>query len=378
MMSKVFCPYCMKPTEGKICSHCAKSLDYAARTYHLPLATILSNDKGEEYLIGAALSQGSFNITYAALSLKNNQLVAIKEYFPHMWVKRTEKTVVVKPSQEENFANVLEKSIKEHSKLADVGQMPTVVKILDSFKDNGTAYLVMEYVEGKSLEQVVKEQGKIPAEDFLPMLPKLLDDLEILHSVEIFHSDISPDNIILMPNGQLKLLGFGFKHDKIVDNDSSGYKETFYPIEYYSDRMKQGAFTDVYFICGTIYYCLTGTMAEFALKRIFKENDDLTPPNTLGAGLTKRKEAALIRGLGLRPNDRWQSIQSFREAFGPFEIPEPIPPEPVGIETENTGETDTVDTSLFSLDALKNPKILAAAVTVVAALALLLGFFAGL
>ncbi len=370
------CPYCMRPAEGERCSHCGKTQNYISKISHLPLGTTLRNDEGKEYLIGAALGQGGFGITYTALSMKDNQLVAIKECFPHIWVERMDKTVVAKPGQEKNFAYSLERFVKEAAMLAGIKQLPSVVKILDRFQGNGTAYFVMEYVEGKSLKQIIKEQGKIPAEDFLPMLPKLLDDLEVLHSVQIFHRDISPDNIILMPNGQLKLLDFGSARVKTGDALTGFFKEGFSPIELYVSSKNQGAFTDVYSLCATIYYCLTGTVTKSALERLNQPEDNLVLPNALGVDLTERQEKALVRGLGIQPVDRWQSLQTFRQGFGPFEVPKPA------VETEQEKEQDKENNkpeiSKLNLEALKNPKFVAAAAAAVAALALLLRFFAGL
>lgn len=345
-----YCPHCMQPTSGKVCRHCGKSVDHMTEQHQLPLGTVMTGSGGlRTYQTGAVLGQGGFGITYIAMELGSHRRVAIKEYFPIQCAQRSEDhvTVAAKPEKERLYQGGMNSFLEEARMLASQDDLPSVVRVLDYFKANNTAYLVMEYLDGVTLQQKMKKEGKLPAQEFLAKLPPLLHDLEKLHQSGVIHRDISPDNLMWMPNGTIKLLDFGCARS-IEDGKSMTVllKQGFAPVEQYQTR-GQGPWTDVYALSATIYYCLTGIVPPNAVERL--DNDTLQPPTALGVALTEEQETALLWGLTVQPKSRPVSMEVFaKRLFGtPAPIPdsEPVPgPKPEPAPDPKPGPGPTMDT----------------------------------
>lgn len=327
-----FCPHCMRPASGKFCTSCGGELNWKAAPGQLALGTLLQGSDNHTYQVGAARGQGGFGITYAAMDLTTAKRVAIKEYYPTRCASRTQMGKVTPlTGQAEFYEGGLKSFLEEARMLSAVGALPSVVSVRDYFEANGTAYLVMEYVDGVPLHEIVSQRGKIPAAELLPMLPELLRDLAVLHKAGVIHRDISPDNLILMPNGKLKILDFGSARS-IQDGKSMTVllKAGFSPVEQYQSR-GQGPWTDVYAMAGTIYYCLTGVIPPSAVDRL--DEDTLQRPTTLGAALTPAQEEALLWGLVVQPRSRPADMEIFARRLFPEEkdpkpIDRPYPPPP--------------------------------------------------
>lgn len=145
--------------------------------------------------------------------------------------------------------------------------MPEIVQVLDFFSDNNTAYIVMEYIEGDNLRSILGKQNRISSKNLFAMMEPVLRAMYIMHNAGVIHRDISPDNLILMANGRIKLLDFGCARD--IDNDRSMtvmLKHGYAPMEQYTGN-NQGPWTDVYAVCATMYHCLTGKIPPRALDR---------------------------------------------------------------------------------------------------------------
>jgi len=312
-----FCPHCMKPSTGKFCGSCGGDMNWKAPPGQLPVGTQLRGT-GSVYSVGAAKGQGGFGITYAAMDLKTGQRVAIKEYFPSRCAVRNH-TTYVQPitSMETVFMGGRKSFLEEAMMLRAVCALPSVVSVRDYFEANGTAYIVMEYVDGKPLNKHVARNGPMSPEELLPKLPQLLSDLHIMHGARVIHRDISPDNLILMPDGRLKLLDFGAARS-VQDGKSMTVmlKAGFSPVEQYQSK-GQGPYTDVYALAATIYYCLTGTVPEAAINRLGKERDPLLSPNLRGARLSGQQEKALLWGMHIQPKMRPQTMKAFADALFP-------------------------------------------------------------
>jgi len=295
-------------------------VDWTAPATQLPMGTQLRGSSGTVYQIGAAKGQGGFGITYAAMDLMKGQRVAIKEYFPSRCATRT-KGNRVQPLQGQQtvYQGGMRSFLEEAMMLSAVSALPSVVSVRDYFEANGTAYLVMEYVDGIPLHEVLRRRnGPMTANELLPKLPKLLEDLNTMHEARVIHRDISPDNLILMPNGTIKLLDFGSARS-VQDGKSMTVmlKTGFSPVEQYQSK-GQGAYTDVYALAGTIYYCLTGVVPPAAVNRLTK--DTLQPPNQNGAKLTAAQEKALLWGMTVQPKQRPQTMREFADALFPKKI----------------------------------------------------------
>ena len=152
-----YCPHCMNPATGEVCPSCGGQVRWQAPSNQLPVGTLLRSTGGHVYQIGAAKGQGGFGITYAALDLMNQNRVAIKEYFPSRCASRDNVTRVISATgQQDSFGSGLRSFLDEGKMLSAVGALDSVVSVRDFFEANGTAYIVMEYVDGVPLHEVVR------------------------------------------------------------------------------------------------------------------------------------------------------------------------------------------------------------------------------
>ena len=324
-----FCPHCMNPATGAICGKCGGDMNWKAPASQLPLGTQLRGRTGTVYSIGAAKGQGGFGITYAAMDMMKGHRVAIKEYYPSRCASRGPNfRVVPQHDQGSVYQGGMKSFLEEAMMIAKVSSLSSVVHVFECFEANGTAYLVMEYVDGEPLHQILQKKGPMKASELMPKLPKLLADLDAMHKARVIHRDISPDNIILMPNGQLKLLDFGSARS-VQDGKSMTVmlKQGFSPVEQYQSK-GQDSYTDVYALAATVYYCLTGVVPPTAVNRLDK--DTLVPPNQAGAALSPDQEKALVAGMIVQPKLRPQTMDAFRrmlfpELYGPGRGPGPGP-----------------------------------------------------
>ncbi len=340
-----YCPHCIRVTDQPQCTHCGGTVRWEAKPGQLSVGTVLQGTEGREYQVGAAKGQGGFGITYAAMCLTDGRRVAIKEYYPSRCASR-QFTHQVAPmtGMEQEFRTGKQTFYEEAMMLSAVGALPSVVTVYDCFETNGTAYLVMEYVDGAPLNAIVAQKGPMTATELLPMLPALLDDLAVLHQAGIIHRDISPDNLLLTPEGKLKLIDFGSARSlNSSKNMTVLLKPGFSPVEQYQSK-GQGPYTDLYALAGTIYYCLTGTIPPAAFDRVAA--DTLQRPNTLGAGLTQQQENVLMWALAIQPERRPATATLFSERlfFQPKPPPvipseKPIPPTVTETATETVEES---------------------------------------
>ena len=331
------CPHCM--TEyiphtgiGDFCTNCRSSLPYQAKPHQLPAGTILTDGAFRSFEIGAVKGQGGFGITYIALDLRRKMRVAIKEYFPIQCAQRSGIQVQATPGMEKVFAGGQSNFLKEAKMLAALPPMDSVVQIMDYFEVNGTAYIAMEYLDGTPLHRMVQSSGPIDAEQLIPRLASLLQNLKQLHAADIIHRDISPDNIMWMADGSMKLLDFGSaRHLEDGKSVSIQLKHGFAPVEQYLTK-GQGPYTDIYALCASIYYCLTGRVPSHAAQRL--EQDDLIPPSQLGIRVPMEWEEALLWGLTVQPKARPQDVDSLLRRMFPGGVPEynpfrsEVPPAP--------------------------------------------------
>lgn len=307
-----YCPYCMQPaSEDPFCSNCGKPIAYTPKEHQLPPGKILEAGKENAYLLGAALGQGGFGITYVALEKSVNRRVAVKEYFPVQCCQRVENgQVIPKPGMDSVFQGGRKSFLEEARMLSRQKSISSVVEVMDYFEKNGTAYLVMEFLDGTTLQQKVMKEGVMRPEKLLSKLPKLLTDMEKLHRSGIIHRDISPDNVMWMPDDTLKLLDFGCARS-MEDGKSMTVqlKHGFAPVEQYMTR-GQGPWTDVYALSATVYYCLTGKVPPMAPERL--ENDKIQTPSALGVQMKAEQENTLMWGLTVQPKARPVSMEVYK------------------------------------------------------------------
>ena len=189
-----------------------------------------------------------------------------------------------------------------------------IVKILDFFEANNTAYIVMEYLEGITLKQYLGKYGVLQFRNLIEMMLPLLEALIEIHSQGLIHRDISPDNIMVQHNGKLKLMDFGAARDYTESGNKSLtviLKPGYAPPEQYQTHGVQGPWTDIYALCATIYKCLTGITPPDAIARVM--DDKFKEPDQLDGKLSPDIKKILWKGMNIFPEERYQDIVEFGE-----------------------------------------------------------------
>lgn len=280
----------------------------------LPQRTILAG----QYIIEKTLGQGGFGITYRAVDHKTGQKVAVKEFFPDSMATRTARTMVSAFSGErgENFAYGKGCFLREAETLAQFIGNENIVRVYNYFEENGTAYFVMEYIEGTSFDQYIKDRGgKVSYEEAEKILLPVIDALAVVHAKGIVHRDVTPDNIYITKGGKVKLLDFGAARYSLGDKSRSldvVLKHGFAPKEQYTRHGKQGPFTDVYTLGASFYFAVTGRRPPEAIDRI--EEDKMIPPSSF-VKIPQEKEKAILKAMSVQPALRYQTMGEFRQAL---------------------------------------------------------------
>lgn len=271
------------------------------------------------YRIEQQIAVGGFGITYLAQQLAFERKVAIKEYLPFEIAVRNQDGTSVEPrspGDAGDFEHGLARFRDEGKTLVSL-QHPNIVSAYDFREANNTAYLVMQYVEGKNLNDLLREQSPLSERRIREILFPLLDGVEQVHAAGFLHRDIKPSNIIIRPDCTPVLVDFGAARKARGRNGenptrivTSGYA----PIEQYSEGSKQGPWTDIYALGATLYYVITGAPPPDAVGRV--GNDALVRAVEAGAGRYRKAFlSAIDRALARDAADRPQSIAEFRAIF---------------------------------------------------------------
>ena len=277
------------------------------------------------YTIKSVLGQGGFGITYLGMDELYQRKVAIKEFFPQGIVTRNteyEDTVTVTFVEEKaDYEKGKERFLKEARTMAKFSKDEGIVKVLDFFEINNTAYIVMEYLEGITLKQYIRENQRITSEELVRLLVPLIESLDEIHSQGMIHRDISPDNIMVLPDGRIKLMDFGAARDYTEFGEKSlsiVLKPGYAPPEQYQTHGIQGPWTDIYALCATMYKCITGENPPDAIDRVI--DDHLKKISEFGITIPPQEEAAIIKGMSVSAKDRYQDIKDFCEdLYGAYE-----------------------------------------------------------
>lgn len=308
------CLGCMEEYENEyeMCPFCGYEVGTPPKeAYHMVPGSRLSG----RYLIGKVLGYGGFGVTYIAYDEVIARKVAIKEYLPGEFSTRLPgqtRITTYEGEREEQFSNGLKKFVDEAKMLAQMHETNGVVQIFNSFEENATAYIVMEYLEGKNLKEFLEEHGKLSVENAKSILHPIIIALKDVHAKGIVHRDIAPDNIFLANDGRVKLLDFGASRFATTSHSKSLsviIKAGYAPVEQYRSRGEQGPWTDVYSLAATFYKMITGITPEDSMERV--EKDELQKPSKVGTEISKNTENALMNALNIRYQDRTESMEMF-------------------------------------------------------------------
>lgn len=312
------CYGCMKElsVDNAVCPHCHYESGLDDASSNLPEGTLLA----KKYTVGRVLGHGGFGITYIAIEMETRRVLAIKEYFPSEYATRTiGETKVAKFSGEKakRFEEGLSRFIKESKILEKYNDVVGIVSAVDVFKENATAYIVMEYIEGMSLEAYIQAcGGTLDTDTAIGIMMPVMDSLREVHKSGLIHRDISPDNIYITIDGRVKLLDFGAAKQLTGEKSKSIsviLKQGYAPEEQYRSKGKIGPWTDVYSVAATIYRMITGSVPVEPMERSIGTR--LDRPTVMGIDMTDKQEKTLFKALEVKYTDRYQTIDGFQHTL---------------------------------------------------------------
>lgn len=319
----MFCGNCFFSEIGEgvaYCPKCGYALEEGNPPNSLPVGSILNG----RYLVGRVLGQGGFGITYKALDHVTGDVVAVKEYFPEaLCIRgRNGSDVTARHTGDDDFDWGLKGFLREVKTLAQLRDVPGIAHVHEYFEENGTAYFSMDYIEGLDLREWLRRHGgKAPWSELEPILLPVMDALQAVHEQGLVHRDVSPDNVCVTGSGEGVLLDFGAARASLGDRTqtlSVVLKHGYAPKEQYFSRSRQGPWTDVYAMGGTIYRSLTGVEPPDALERLEAvsqgEPDPLLPISHY-ASVAAGVEDAVFQAMSMEPRGRFQSMRAFRNAM---------------------------------------------------------------
>ena len=311
----------------------------------------------QEYIIGRLLGHGGFGLTYLAQDSNLNSLVAIKEFLPQEFAVRNADNSVVPKSEfdSDSYSWGLER-FKEEARALARFKHPNIVRVSRLLEANGTAYMVMDFEPGMTLSQYLKRHGPTLDEGkLLGLFLPVLDGLEALHRLQLVHRDIKPSNIYVRAYGGPMLIDFGAVRQAIGAQSRSltslvtpGYA----PIEQYSSDGRQGAWSDLYAVGATLYYCMFGHAPADAARRSAAISDGSEDPYAAAAQRGAEQYSREILecvdwALQFRVRDRPQSAHAVRERLRTS----PIPPQVIEVP-ESIAEVPELQHGVMSVPTL--------------------------
>ena len=316
-MQSSFCPNCFRRNvyDGSSCRICGYQYEPQDKQ-----ALAIGNVLEKRYLLGRVLGIGGFGITYLAYDMKNHGVCAVKEYYPRAWASRTPGNSWLQPNsigRDKIYEHGREVFANEARILKGLEYNPYVVNVVDFFSENGTAYMVMEYIRGETISQYMRRKGRgVTAGLADKMLREVGEALKKVHGDMLLHRDISPDNIMMLPNKEFKLIDFGATRTYALNNPLSMsvyVKPGFAPFEQYSRNGHQGPWSDIYSLAATYYFMVSGKKPPAApdrqmgtrLKTLAEMNIDVS------------QEVSDVIDWAMQKNygDRPQSVDEFLRAW---------------------------------------------------------------
>lgn len=299
------CPYC--------------GFDLAENTKKFPVALRAGTVLNNRYIVGRVLGQGGFGITYLAYDTQLQTKVAVKEYMPNDIATRIEGATVsvAMDTKKDDFTYGAERFQEEARTLAKFIGHPNIAGVSSYFDANDTSYFVMDYIEGISFKSYIGNAGgRVSVDEALNIMIPVLRALTAVHQEGFIHRDVTPDNIYISKDGNVKLLDFGSARYSIGDKSKSLdviLKVGYAPKEQYIRRGRQGPYTDVYSCAACLYAALTGVLPPESLERL--DQDELVPVSQAGIEIPEWLDRAILKGLAVQPEDRFQSAAEFLDAI---------------------------------------------------------------
>jgi len=310
----IFCRACgaRNPVGSRLCQTCGSSLLLEERQYTLPVRTKL---KGGAYTVGKVLEQGGFVITYKGSDTRLHRVVAIKEFFPEGCIRQgtfvSIATLSITPAEFE----AMKQRFLQGAEILRLLNHPGIQRVYDAFEENNTAYIVMEFLEGKPLSRLLEERGGVMEEaEAVGYILQAAEALEAVHQAGYLHRDINPDNIFVCKDGRIVLVSFGIAEKYVAGEEmerrpilTPGYA----PLEQYARRARFGPPLDIYALGATLYHLLTGQVPPHAPERA--HGIDLLPPHQLNPKVSRSVSEAVMQAMAIVVYERPQTVRAFIE-----------------------------------------------------------------
>lgn len=310
---------------------------------------------GGKYIIEKKIGEGGFGIAYRAMQTGLNRVVCIKEYFPAGSCVRDTyaKTIHLQGMDEEKFERYRKAFVKEAQTLAALHH-PGIVEVIDIFDENNTSYMVMPFVEGRSLQSIVETNGPLTYPEAVNYIGQVANAVGYIHDRHILHRDIKPDNIMITADYKAVLIDFGsareFEEDK-TQAHTSMLTHGYAPTEQYTRNSRKGAYTDIYAIGATLYFILTGKVPMEAAARI---TETMPEPKELNPDLPDEANRTIMKAMQLKSQNRHQSIGEFMDDLRNVKpsavVPETVTPAPSSSDSHEKNEARSmVDASVKAI-----------------------------
>lgn len=308
------CPNCLEPLgEGAVCGHCGFDAgSYVVLPHHLVPGTLVK----QRYRVGRVLGEGGFGITYVGRDTVLNLKIAIKEFYMAGYVNRNHEASLTVfatlGTHQDTFTKNKEKFLSEARVLARFYEEPGIVGVRDFCEENGTAYIIMDFLDGVTLKNYLDERKRLAPAEAIRLLMPVMRSLQHVHAGGVIHRDISPDNIMVLGDGRTKLLDFGAAREVSqtdIKSLSVILKPGYAPEEQYRSKGRQGPWTDVYALAATLYRCIVGETPDDAMERMYR--DQLPAPADTEAACPAAISRVIMKGLAVRQPDRYQDVPAF-------------------------------------------------------------------
>ena len=272
------------------------------------------------YIIERVIGQGGFGITYYARHEMLEHSYAIKEFYISGFCSRNTSlhTVNLQGMQPEMYEKYKQRFVEEAKTVVSL-EHPNIVKVVDIFEENNTAYMVMPFIEGVSLQKMVEKNGTLPYELTVNYIGQLSNAVGYIHQKHILHRDIKPDNVLVTPDNKIILIDFGSARAFVNDQEqrhTSILTHGYAPPEQYNAVSKKGNYTDIYAIGGVFYFCLTGQIPTDATTRLLElasGKDPLQQPKEMNPSVTEDVNRTIMKAMSLKPENRHQTVAEFMD-----------------------------------------------------------------
>jgi serine/threonine protein kinase len=333
----------------------------------LPAGIYLQSGK---YTVERTVGVGGFGITYYVRQNLSGQHFAVKEFFISGYCLRNTQNYTVIPQGMENavYKKYLQKFIEEAQTLARLDH-PNIVKVADIFMERNTAFMLMPFLEGQNLQQMVDQHGPLNYETTVNYIAQISEAVGYIHTRNILHRDIKPDNIIITPENKAILIDFGSAREFVQDKTQSHTSiltQGYAPLEQYSVNSRKGSYSDIYSMGAAFYFALTGIKPMDAASRTMETMSD---PKTIRPSIPEEANRTIMKAMQIMPENRHQSIAEFMEDLGVVtKVKQPVnvaPPQYRKTVTENRPTVKKTEKGSSTLATIVSILVTVAIITVI-------------